>query len=234
MGYALIVCAIALVVGIALALAILTAAAWTADRALINVDAYRRRFPSPRPRGPERFARRMLYQTKKWLARAGWGSPPAPPAQPPISSPQWQPGPGWGSPPALDTHLPISSPQWQPRPGWGTVRHLSIQTTDSGELEAAFVIVPDDSTEPKPCRVDPHSLPELGEFARVVFSPDEITIRVSPPALTKAESLFEQINHFDSGKRAEMHADDNGLAADCGWTWTDDHYVVRAAPGILH
>jgi len=120
---------------------------------------------------------------------------------------------------------------WKPRPGWGTVRSYVEVSNDQGGKDVAFRFVPDDGSPPQPM-VSHKVMPEMGEYARGVWTADGLTIKVPPSGMVEAEQLFETINAMEAGKRVHMYMSGNKAADDCGWTWTSDYKLVRAAPGL--
>jgi hypothetical protein len=138
-----------------------------------------------------------------------------------IASPQ--PGP-----------LPPALPQpWQPRPGWGTVRDYVVVANDHDGTDVGCRFVPDDGSEPVPFVLpDTTPMPEMGEFARGIMpGRDELTIKVSAAAMIKAEKAFKRINGMEPSQRALMYGQGSDLHEDCGWAWTADYKLVKAAPG---
>ena len=78
-------------------------------------------------------------------------------------------------------------------------------------------------------------MPELGEYARGIMSPpDQVTIKVPATAMIDAEqNVFGEINRMKFAQRALMYAQGYDLHEDCGWAWTPDYRLVKAAPGLL-
>jgi hypothetical protein len=126
---------------------------------------------------------------------------------------------------------------WQPRPGWGTVRNFTVIANDRGGTDMAFNFIPDDGSAPVP--VESHDitaaeLAQLGEYARGVMSGREnLDIKVSATMMIKVEEdTFRRINELKPSDRALMYAQRNDVIEDCGWTWTSDHRLEKAAPGL--
>jgi hypothetical protein len=51
--------------------------------------------------------------------------------------------------------------------------------------------------------------------------------------MTDAEEMFRRLNHMESAKRALMYKQGNDIYEDCGWAWTPDYKLVKAAPGLV-
>jgi hypothetical protein len=139
--------------------------------------------------------------------------------------------------PHVDSHASASlsrPPPWQPRPGWGTIRDYVVVANDHGGTDVACMFVPDDGSEPAPIVLHDSNMPELGEYARAIMpSSDELTIRVSAAVMTDAEDSFRRLNHMEPAQRALMYKQGNDLYEDCGWAWTPDYKLVKAAPGLI-
>ncbi|HUY46110.1 MAG TPA: hypothetical protein VMV92_10350 [Streptosporangiaceae bacterium] len=122
---------------------------------------------------------------------------------------------------------------WQPRPGWGTVRdHVSV-ANDHGGTDMGCRFIPDDGGGPIPIVVHDSNMPEVGEYARaIMLSRDELSIKVSAASMTEAEEMFGRLNDMEPAQRALMYKEGNDLYEDCGWAWTPDYKLVRAAPGM--
>lgn len=135
------------------------------------------------------------------------------------------------------TALPAATPPpWRPRPGWGTIRDYRTVTNDHGGTDARCKFVPDDGGVPAELDLPGLTMPELGEYARgVMLSPGQLTIKVSAATMADVErSVFGRINEMEPTKRALMYAEGNDLNEDCGWAWTADCKLVKAAPGLIH
>lgn len=78
------------------------------------------------------------------------------------------------------------------------------------------------------------AMPEIGEYARgVMLTPGQLTIKVSAASMADADrDVFAQVNAMEPLKRAQLHEQDNDLYEDCGWAWTPDYRLVKAAPGL--
>jgi hypothetical protein len=123
---------------------------------------------------------------------------------------------------------------WRPRPQWGTVRDYVLVTNDYGGTDAAFRFILDDGSEPIPVVLQDTVKPELGEYARGIMpSRDELTIKVGAATMIDAEAMFQRINELEPAKRALMHAQRTDIAEDCGWAWTHDYKLVKAASGLI-
>lgn len=123
---------------------------------------------------------------------------------------------------------------WRPRPGWGTVRNYTEVANDEGGLDIAFKVIFDDGSEPMPMVLhDTTRMPELGEYSRGIMGDDEFTVKLRPGSLAEAEQIFHEINAMEPGKRALMFHESTDLHEDCGWAWTPDYKLVRAAPGLV-
>jgi hypothetical protein len=82
---------------------------------------------------------------------------------------------------------------------------------------------------------DASPMPDMGEYARgIMASPGELTIRVFPALMIDAEQdMFPKINAMEPAKRAAMYARGGDIYEDCGWAWTPDYRLVKAAPGLI-
>jgi hypothetical protein len=126
-------------------------------------------------------------------------------------------------------------PPWRPRPEWGTIGDYTTTMNSSGGVDVKCIFIPDDGSTPIPLSFhDPH-MPELGEYARGIMpSHDQLTIKVGASDMWRAEQeVFPKINALDRAKRAQMFAEGNNINEDCGWAWTADYKLVKAAPGLL-
>ncbi|SEK47752.1 hypothetical protein [Streptacidiphilus jiangxiensis] len=128
-------------------------------------------------------------------------------------------------------------PPWRPRPGWGTVRNYHTIPNDHGGVDIAFRFIPDDGSASTPVALadtefNPAMLPAIGEFARGIMHGTNLTIKVPPDGIAESEALFREINSLELAKRALMYSERTDLAEDCGWTWTEDFTLQKAAPGI--
>ena len=135
-----------------------------------------------------------------------------------------------GSPPSTPPR------QWRPTPGWGTVRDYAAVTNDHGGTDVRCRFVPDDGSEPIQCVMnDASPVPEMGEYARgIMASPGELTIRVSAASMIDVQQgMFPKINAMEPAKRAAMYAQGGDIYEECGWAWTPDYRLVKAAPGLI-
>lgn len=129
-----------------------------------------------------------------------------------------------------------TAPPWQPRPGWGTVRDYVSVTNDHGGTDVSCRFVPDDGSEPIQLSFqDAAPLPEMGEYARGIMpSDDQLTIKVPASAMIDVEqNVFKDINNMEPADRTRMYAQIGDLHEDCGWAWTPDYKLVKAAPGLI-
>jgi hypothetical protein len=127
--------------------------------------------------------------------------------------------------------------QWQPRPGWGTIRDYRVLSQKpDGKADISFRFVPDDGSEPRLITMRSMTLFEgLGEYARGIAKGNDVTIKVTPESLAKAErNIFQRINGLELSQRMTMYADQSRLAADAGWAWTSDYTLVKVAPGLTN
>jgi len=127
-------------------------------------------------------------------------------------------------------------PPWRPRPGWGTVRDYAAVSNDRGGTDVSCRFVPDDGSESLPLVFrDATPMPEMGEYARGIMpSRDQLTIKVPAAAMIDAEqSVFKEINELEPEQRARFYAQGHDLHEDCGWAWTPDYKLVKAAPGLI-
>ncbi|MFJ5532440.1 hypothetical protein [Streptomyces sp. NPDC093261] len=131
-------------------------------------------------------------------------------------------------------------PPWQPKPGWGTVRHFTAVKNDHGGTDVAFRFIPDDGSKPFPVTLHDCTIPELGEYARGIWTSDpaDLLIMVTPATLADLEeTVFPRLNSMEPVNRAllytETSAQGNDFVEMVGWTWTADYKVVRAAPGLM-
>jgi hypothetical protein len=129
-----------------------------------------------------------------------------------------------------------SPPPWRPIAEWGTVRDYLSESAEGDEINFSFKFVPDDGSEPELVKLaDTVRLEELGEYARGIKHAGEITIKVSAQAMHRAEhELFPGINQMELSNRKIMWAErNNPTYSNCGWAWTSDYTLVKAAPGLL-
>jgi len=126
-------------------------------------------------------------------------------------------------------------PPWHSRPGWGTIRGYVTTPNSRGGTDVRCKFVPDDGGAAVELVLQDTAMPELGEYARgVMLSPGQITIKVAAVSMADAErNVFERINAMEPMKRALMYAQGNDIHEDCGWTWTPDYKLVKAAPGLV-
>jgi hypothetical protein len=125
---------------------------------------------------------------------------------------------------------------WRGRPEWGTVRNYTQSALSNGRFDISFLFIPDDGSEPTPISInvsDP--VPELEEFARGIFTAasKHFNIRVNADTMKKAESQFESINKMNAEKRKRLFLDTSDIYEDCGWAWTPDYTIIKAAPGLI-
>jgi hypothetical protein len=96
--------------------------------------------------------------------------------------------------------------------------------------------MPDDGSPVVPIVLHDKALPELGEGVRGIMSqnPQHLEIRATIEVLREAEGVFRDINAMEPARRALMHAQiqRRNLVEDCGWTWTADYRLRKAAPGL--
>jgi hypothetical protein len=152
-------------------------------------------------------------------------------------------------PPSLGEHAPQPIPEeslqdakrvsnkayigWRPQPGWGTVRRYVEVPRRDGKIDIAFEFVFDDGSGSRPVILHETSpRPELGEYARGILSDDEVSIRVGSDGMNQAEGVFNKINLMEPARRALMFMDGNDLHEECGYAWTPDYKLVKAAPGL--
>lgn len=126
-------------------------------------------------------------------------------------------------------------PPWRPRPGWGTVRDYATVTNDHGGTDIACKFVPDDGSQPVRLVARDTVMPEMDEYARgIMTGPGNLTIRVPAAGMIDAEeNVFNEINKMELAQRARMYAQGYDLYEDCGWAWTPDYKLVKAAPGLI-
>jgi hypothetical protein len=153
-------------------------------------------------------------------------------------------------PPSLAEHAPEPLPEesvqdarrvsnkayigWRPLPGWGTVRDYVEIPRPDGKIDIAFRFIFDDGSSPQPVTVSGTSpKPEIAEYARGNMANGEITIKVGVDGMTQAEELFNEINAMEPAKRALMFTNDISLHQDCGYAWTPEYKLVKAAAGLV-
>lgn len=132
--------------------------------------------------------------------------------------------------------LPAEAPpQWQPRPGWGTIRDFEAVPNDHGGTDVRCRFVPDDGSDPVVISSPDGLIPELGEYARgILRDSNTFTVKVPPAIMVEVEKdMSREINEMEPTKRALLYAQGNDAFEDCGWTWTPDYKLVKAAPGLI-
>jgi hypothetical protein len=122
---------------------------------------------------------------------------------------------------------------WRPQPGWGTVRRYVEVPGGNGKIDIAFHFVFDDGSGTRPTVLsDTYPRAELGEYARGIFLGDEVLIKIGADGMAQAEDTFERINRLEPGERALMFMDSSDLHEQCGYAWTPEYKLVKAAPGL--
>jgi hypothetical protein len=108
-------------------------------------------------------------------------------------------------------------------------------TNDHGGTHVTCRFVPDDGGEPVRLVFRDTVMPEMGEFARgIMTGPDNLIIKVPPAGMIEAEeTVFGEINKMEPAQRALMYARGYDLHEDCGWAWTPDYKLAKAAPGLI-
>jgi hypothetical protein len=125
-------------------------------------------------------------------------------------------------------------PPWRPRPGWGTIRDYKAVPNDQGGTDVTFRFVPDDGSDPILISSPDGAIPEAGECARgIMVSPGHLNIKVAAASMAAEHTIFEQINAMEPAKRAVMYEAGSDVYGDCGWAWTPDYKLVKAAPGLI-
>jgi hypothetical protein len=123
---------------------------------------------------------------------------------------------------------------WHPRPGWGTIRNYIEVANDGGGTDIACKFIFDDRSGSVPMIWhNADIIPELEDYARGIYINDHLTIKAGAPAMISAEELFRKINAMETAKRALMFMDSSDLHEDCGWAWTHEYKLVKAAPGLI-
>lgn len=124
---------------------------------------------------------------------------------------------------------------WRPRPGWGTVRNYVEVANDEGSTDIACRFIFDDGSDSAPIILhDTARIPEMGEYARrILIEDDELSIKVSAQTMVEAEESFQRINAMEAGKRALMFMDGDDIYENCGWAWTPEYKLVKAAAGLV-
>jgi hypothetical protein len=96
------------------------------------------------------------------------------------------------------------------------------------------VFLPDNGG--KPTRFVRRDLPNdafvlrLGDGTRCEWDAPNLTVKLFPEQLLRAAELFARINKMPAIKRALLHAQDNGAAANAGWAWDENHMLRKAMP----
>lgn len=132
--------------------------------------------------------------------------------------------------------LPANAPpQWQPRPGWGTIRDFEAIPNDHGGTDVRCRFVPDDGSEPVVISSPDGLIPELGEYARgILRDSNTLTVKVPPAIMVEVEqNISKEVNEMEPMKRALLYAQGNDVFDDCGWRWTPDYTLVKAATGLI-
>lgn len=135
------------------------------------------------------------------------------------------------------TARPEGPPPWQPRPGWGTIRRFRKMPNEHGGVDIAFQFVPDDGTRATPVALadteyDSSLLADLGDFARGIMSGSQLTVKAPAPAVAEVEDMAREINGLGLAQRVAMFDNQLDVMRDCGWAWTEDFKLVKAAPGM--
>lgn len=124
---------------------------------------------------------------------------------------------------------------WRPRPRWGTVRNYVEVANDEGGIDIACRFIFDDGADSVPIIF--HSAvpsPEIAEYARGIFTnDDELSIKVGAQGMLRAEEHFNRLNSMEPGKRALMFLESSDIHELCGWAWTREYLLVKAARGLL-
>lgn len=140
----------------------------------------------------------------------------------------------------VEESLSQPSPGWCPRPGWGTIRDYVAVANNHGGIDVHCKFVPDDGSAPIELDLPDIDVSEMGEYARgVMLNSGQLTLKVSAASMIEVErDVFTEINAMDPMKRAlmceHMHEQGNDLYEDCGWAWTPDFRLVKAAPGLIY
>ena len=115
------------------------------------------------------------------------------------------------------------------------MRDYVVVTSDHGGTDIACRFVPDDGAKPVELVFRDIVMPEIGEYARgIMRDREELVIKVPATAMIEAEQdVFRVINEMEPGQRALLYAQGHDLHEDCGWTWTPDYKLVKAAPGLI-
>jgi hypothetical protein len=122
---------------------------------------------------------------------------------------------------------------WRAQPGWGTVRRYVEAPGENGKIDIAFHFVFDDGSGSRPTVLsDTYARPGLGEYARGIFVGDEVVIKIGDDGMAQAEDTFNRINRLEPGRRALMFMDSSDLHEQCGYAWTSEYKLVKAAPGL--
>jgi hypothetical protein len=124
---------------------------------------------------------------------------------------------------------------WRPRPAWGTVRNYVEVANDEDGTDIAFKFIFDDGSDSMPVILhNAVPIPDIGEFARgIKIGDNRLTIKVSAQAMIRAEETFQRLNAMAAGKRAFMFMDGGDIYQQCGWAWTPEYKLVKAAAGLI-
>ena len=133
---------------------------------------------------------------------------------------------------SLETPTP-----WRTRPGWGTLRRFRTIPNEHGGLDIAFQFVPDDGSPSTPVALadseyDPSLLSSVGEFARGIMSDSHLTVKVAASSVAEMAELAQELNGLSLAQRVAMYDTKADVMQDCGWAWTEEFKLVRAAPGM--
>jgi hypothetical protein len=126
-------------------------------------------------------------------------------------------------------------PPWRPRSGWGTIRDYAVVTSEHSGTDVKCQFVPDDGSEPVQLTFHGTPMPELGEYARGIMADgNRLTIKVPADGMIDAEkNVFGSVNKMKLAQRQQIYALGNDIHEDCGWAWTPDYKLVKAAPGLI-
>jgi hypothetical protein len=124
---------------------------------------------------------------------------------------------------------------WRPRPAWGTVRNYVEVANDEDGTDIAFKFIFDDGSDSMPVILhNAVPIPDIGEFARgIKIGDNRLTIKVSAQAMIRAEETFQRLNAMAAGKRAFIFMDGGDIYQQCGWAWTPEYKLVKAAAGLI-
>ena len=128
-------------------------------------------------------------------------------------------------------------PPWQAKSGWGTIRRFHAIPNEHGGMDIAFQFVPDDGTLATPVALadtdyDQSLLSGLGEFARGIMSGSHLTVKVAATSVAGTEGIARELNGLSLAQRVAMYDTQTDVMRDCGWAWTEEFKLVKAAPGM--